>query len=296
MGLKFGTGILALSVLLSGCIGKEDSDEIKSGEQGDGSTALEVNPGGTVSNPARIDYKNLNAISADEFDNHYVVNARAGDTLIIEAEMEFALDSTGFRRCYETDTSWTGIRFIGSEDRSDRGCSRFFYYEFTEDTQEILKLGFQEGNQGFFVATLLKPDDPYFMHEGVGEGGNANLLGQVDFDGENELFGESFMNHYVIQGREGETVYLQAYVDPAEYSETFNRCQRGQGFSRHYAYGWSAMSEVRRADGNYRDEPIYNCSDYLEYTFPQDGTYHFNFRSTRNGSGHFRATRTDSPL
>ena len=259
---------------------------------------ISVTDGGSVGEPTPIDYYNLNSIRSEDFWNHYQVQVSAGDELFISSSLTGAIDETDYRRCTEREDYYTGIRILdapnGALGYNERSCSPFFYHQFEEAGTYTIRLGFP-GLTGTFIATLLPAgQDPVIGHL-MAEGGLPDSLGQISTDGQNELAAHPVTNHYGYEGKEGETIYIKAYIDPREDATTERRCKEfSSDYDGKYAFGWSVVSSPS-SDG-YGLKPRFNCSHELSYTFPADGTYHFNFRSFVGGTGHFYATVTEAPM
>jgi len=133
-------------------------------------------------------------------------------------------------------------------------------------------------------------------------GGNPTILGKIDMDGENALSFNSFSNYYGYYGKKGETIYLRAYVNPVEGQRQSTRCSGGASFDRRDSFGWNIMNTNSPLQDDFnmsyaeQRPPVFTCSDYLEYTFTEDGLYRINFRNTVGGEGYFRGTVAPSPL
>jgi hypothetical protein len=286
--------LLALSILslaLTACGGGSDSTP-----NDDPGEPIVLTEGGPVSNPTPIDFQNLNEIKAEDFYNHFRVNVDAGDILIISGSIDTVIGDTDNRRCLEQDTSYTGIRILNLPDEIDyikRSCTPYFFYQFIDAGNYDLKLGFSSA-KGYFVATILPANSEPQLGNQVGTGGLPDNLGRIDIDGKNTLVASPATNHFGYEGKAGETIYLQAYVNPREDATTERRCGQYGIFDNKYAFGWVVMSKDV-ADNRTR-QPAFSCSGSLEYTFPKDGTYHFNFRSFLGGTGYFYATTTPAPL
>jgi len=284
-----------LSLALTACGGSGGGSE--SSSNNDSSEPIVLTEGGPVSNPTPIDFQNLNEIKAEDFYNHYRVNVDAGDTLIISGNIDTVVSDRDSQRCRQRDDYYTGIRILdlsGVDDPIKRSCSPYFFHQFMEAGVYDLKFGFP-GAKGYFVATMLPTGIEPKLGSQVGTGGLPDNLGRIDIDGKNVLAGDSAMNHFGYKGEADETIYLQAYVDPREGDRTGQRCRQSRGyFSYKFSFGWTVMSKDV-SDNIYR-QPVFSCSGSLEYTFPKDGTYHFNFRNFLGGTGYFYATTTPAPL
>ena len=284
-----------LSLALTACGGGGGSDSTPNDDPGEPVVLIE---GGPVSNPTPIDFQNLNEIKVEDFYNHFRVNVDAGDILIISGSINTVIGDTDNRRCLEQNGYYTGIRILNLPDEKDgikRSCTPYFFHQFMEAGNYDLKLGFPDAT-GSFVATILPADSEPQLGNQVGTGGLPDNLGRIDIDGKNKLASHPATNHFGYKGKAGETIYLQAYVDPREDRTTERRCsESGDYFSNKYAFGWAVMSED--VSGRiYHRQPVFSCSGSLEYTLPKDGIYHFNFRSFLGGTGYFYATTTPAPL
>ncbi|SOB76017.1 hypothetical protein SAMN04488490_1683 [Marinobacter sp. LV10R510-11A] len=284
-----------LSLALIACGGGGGSDN---SSNDDSSEPIILNEGGPVSDPTPIDFQNLNEIKTEAFYNHFGVSVGAGDILIISGNIDTVINDTDNRRCLEQDGYYTGIRILnlsGVNESIKRSCTPYFFHQFIDAGNYDLKLGFPSA-KGSFVATILPADSEPQLGNQLGTGGHPENLGRIDIDGKNKLTSHPATNHFGYKGKAGETIYLQAYVDPREDATTERRCSEfGDYFSNKYAFGWAVMSEDI-SGSIYHRQPVFSCSGSLEHTFPKDGIYHFNFRSFLGGTGYFYATTTPAPL
>lgn len=249
----------------------------------------ELTEGGRPSNPTPVNYEGLNQIKADSFSNNFSVTADVGDELIVTATLDSFITPEESFRC---STNADGFIKIVSADKS---CSRHLRYVFSEASTYVLAFAFP-GREGLFQAAIIKNgENPSLQGQGI-EGGTPDTLARIDFDGENTLSHNSFLNHYGFLAEKGETIYLQAYIDPkrSDDSEAF-RCAVSGGFEDRPSFGWIILNAEDEIAGE-AHRPKYSCSDYLEYTFKKDGLFRLNFRSIVGGDGYFRATVTPSPL
>jgi len=282
--------------LLAGCggggssSGGTDSTEVPSEEQNP-IEEVQLTSGGTPSSPAQMDFDGINEINMDEFQNHFVVDATEGDEIIITATLEAPISDVRITRCSSSPNSYyTGIAIDGD----GVSCTRHLRHEFTETGSFVFKFGYPDNNSGAFQARLLRARSEPALAGTAGLGGTPDRLGSIDLEEENLISGISFFNHYGYRGKKGETIYLQAYVDPAVPEQTLTRCVSGASFNNRDAFGWIVLDGEPNSDGAFFQS--FSCSDYFEYTFPEDGLYRFNYRSTVGGEGFFRATTTASPL
>lgn len=280
-----------LIVGLVGCGGGGSSSNNDSQSDADSQTEQEEETmveGGTPSEPSQMSFDEINEINADSFVNHFKVTAQPGDELIITASLSSSIDLTKSTRCSGSSRVYTGIRI----DDSIRSCTQHFRHIFEEPGEHIIKFGYPDDNHGGYRAALIPVGQQPTLLETSGEGGTPQLLGSIDLEGENQIYGTTFFNHYGYRGKEGETIYLQAYVHPAEADMTVTRCSAGTAYNRRDTFGWAVLN----GDHTESTASLFTCSDYLEHTFEEAGVFRFNFRSTVNGTGFFNATVTSSPL
>lgn len=282
------------AVALSACGGGGSSESEKDIETTvpEGGSTVEMTEGGTPSTPTYIDFDGLNEISADHFFNNFKLDVQEGDELIITATLAGDIDTRKVTACSANPSAYTGIRLSDNI----RSCSRHFRHVFTDFGEKQIKFGFPDENYGFFAASIVKAGQDPILLQSVGEGGVPDAVGQINFDGENTISENSFFNNYGYFGQAGETIYLRAYVNPGELDKTAVACSANGSYGSSSSFGWSVLNANYLMVGEENHGPRYSCSDYMEYTFEEDGLYRFNFRSTVNGTGFFLATVTPNPL
>lgn len=281
--------VLSLTTALYACGGSGgDSDSEDRAENNPPLT--EMTEGGTPGNPTPVDFAGLNRIAPDGFSNNYSVSANAGDELIITATLDRFISPAEISREGSASLETGGfIRIVGEITST----SRHLRYVFPEVGTYEVGMEYPADREGFFQAALIRSGEQPGLLPIKGEGGAPTALGTIDLDSENTLHPNSFNNHYGYLGKKGETLYLQAYIDPKRSDSAVVRSNGA--FSNYSSFGWAILNNEGQEVYSSR-EGIYSMSDYFEYTFEMDGLLRINFRSIVKGDGHFRATVTPSPL
>jgi hypothetical protein len=256
--------ILATTIFtLSGCLEEEkDVDQ--------GGVSIELNDGGTASNPSDMSFILPNRISSDSFDNHFNFEVSAGDQIHIISSLEYPIDGTDSMRCQMGGAS-TWMRVDGTGY-----CIIHYRKTFSSDSAHTFQFAPPTGNSGYFDAALVsgfqvfnptvsatgRPDDP----RSITVGGGNNLVSQ-----------NSFYNHFIYEAQAGETLQIQTYPDYSHSGYSVS-CQSVSGsFYSHASYGIMVG-----------DDTVFNCGTSRSYEFAASGQYRVNIRFL-NGGGYFRA-------
>ena len=277
-------------IMLTGCGGGGGSSSENT--QSDQSNILDtpMNDGGMISSPTPLDFQQFNRITNDSFVNYFNVQAKAGDQLIIQSYLDGLIEPVDNRDCVDKRGSYNGISISGEEHTTNRSCSTHFLTTFTRGGSYTLHLDFESDKRGYFVASMISSESEPILLPDEGLGGIPDTLGSISLDSENLLSANSFLNHYGYQGTKGETIFFQAYINRAEDTRTTTVCGDRNLYRDLFAFGWVEMTSDLLVVGDYHSGPRYSCSHDFSFTLPEDGLYHFNFRSIVGGEGYFLAT------
>ena len=234
-------------------------------------TPGDVNVGGSPASPAALSFDRPNQISADSFANNFKVTVRAGDTLVLRSTLKATLSDVWFSRCSSNATAYyTGLTIAGQS----QSCSLDLKHKFPEAGEFLIRVGYPEGNSGQLDAALLSAgQSPAPVATASGRPDQPRAF---DLAALNPVASNAFFNHYAIDAKAGETLYIQVYPVVAPTPTDAARCASGSLYANYYSYG-VVMDE----------QPSFVCGTYFEHKFASDGRYRFALRFKTEGQ--FRA-------
>lgn len=234
-----------------------------------------INEGGTSSKPNAINFNIKNRISADDFQNYFEYDAKAGEQIVIHATLESRLDEQMLARCgANPEIYYTGIKVVGEFS----SCSKDLKFTFPTSGTYQFNFGFPYSNIGFFDAVIVGDSNDTLPTSVTGYGGKPDSPALIDFDSDNIISGNNINNYYVLKFDAGDTLTVQTY---SEYNLTGTdkaRCGANGSFHNSYAYGIAI------------DDESYDCNSTYSKTFDKAGEHIVHFRFLHDSAGYFRAS------
>ena len=228
-----------------------------------------LNKGGNPADPAAISFVQPNEINPDSFQNNFKVTVKAGDTLIIKSTIMIPLEASWKLSCARAQDQ--GI-VLGNLQYS---CGEWSRYTFEKPGEHIVKILYPNKTPGFFDAALTS--NATVAEPTLSASGTPNQPRLIALTGENLIVPNDFLNHYAIDLKAGNTIFIQSYVDKAATTAETNNCRRFDNYNSPYSFGIE-LNETR-----------FSCGNTLEHLATFDGRYFLNFRYPGMTQGYFKA-------
>lgn len=236
-----------------------------------------LNVGGTPSNPNEVSFNNGNEINVDYLENYFTFNLESDSKVYISAILELGMKTLDKTRCVSKKVEESGFIKI---DGVGVACDHRAVVDLSAGKHTI-NFEYPRSNYGYFTIDKVTNDQRAILTEN-GSGGLPSSPRTMSLSDNNEINKDLNYNYFAYQGKAGDKLFLNAYLEETVPTLMFTRCRSRDG-------------EGRSAIGFSINGSAYSCTESLEYELPEDGSYyvHVFFMApsdvTYPVSGYFRA-------
>lgn len=253
---------LILLLALAGCGGSSEGESVNSsvpdnssGTVGSGS---EFNPGGTPSNPSEVSFAKKNEINVDAFENYFTLNLEKDSKVYISALLELGMKTLDKTRCRSSTVEDSGFIRV---DSTGVACDHRVVLDLKAGEHSI-HFEYPRSNYGYFTIDTVSNNQRTILAEN-GSGGIPSTPRKISFTQNNEINQDLNNNYFVYEGKAGDKLFLNSYLQESIPALMLTRCRSGAG-------------EDTSAIGFSINDGAYSCTENLEYELPEDGAYLFH--------------------
>ncbi|MBH0045233.1 hypothetical protein [Pseudoalteromonas sp. NZS11_1] len=251
-----------LLLALAGCGGSNEDDSASSSVADNAGTVTgsgnEFNPGGTPSNPGPVSFIKKNEINVDAFENYFTINLEKDSKLYISALLDLGMKTLDKTRCVSSTVEESGFITV---DSIGVACDHRVVLDLKAG-QHSIHFEYPNSNYGYFTVDTIENNQRTILNEN-GSGGLPSTPRKISFTENNEINKDLNNNYFVYEGKAGDKLFLNSYLQESIPALMLTRCRSGAG-------------EDRSAIGFSINEGAYSCTENLEYELPEDGTYFFH--------------------
>jgi len=253
---------LFASICISGCGGSDN--QVGVNNTNSSPPKIELNQGGQASSPTQVSYAVPNVISSDKANNYYKVNVKAGDTLVLNVDLDSPITAKENMLCNTSPEKFTHALI----EKVLYFCAYDLKYTFSSDGDYILRFQYPLSRKGIFHASLLKAGVTYSAFPANGSGGTPNQPRVLGIGVENKINKLTHYNNYQYTGLAGDKLVFRSLLNAPLAANSRVACVSSSNYtySKLHAFGLSV------------DYSNYSCTEHPEYTLPWDGTFNFNIR------------------
>ncbi len=121
-----------------------------------------ITASGRPEQPKVIDLQGNNKLSSNDFYNNYTYDAKAGQTIYIQAYLDKAISEVDASRCRNSNSSNSyyayGISLnLNLSDKSKYSCGDYFEHRFESDGRYYFNFRYLNGVNGYFRVVITQP-------------------------------------------------------------------------------------------------------------------------------------------
>ncbi len=251
-----------LLLALAGCGGSSEgesvSNSVPDNSNGTVDSGSEFNPGGTPSNPSEVSFAKKNEINVDAFENYFTINLEKDSKVYISALLELGMKTLDKTRCRSSTVEDSGFIRV---DSIGVACDHRVVLDLKAG-QHSINFEYPRSNYGYFTIDTVANKQRTILTEN-GFGGLPSTPRKISFNENNEINKDLNNNYFVYEGKAGDKLFLNSYLQEPIPALMLTRCRSGAG-------------EDTSAIGFSINEGAYSCTENLEYELPEDGTYFFH--------------------
>lgn len=272
-----------LLLALVGCGGSSEGDSVSSPVADNSGTVTdsgnEFNPGGTPSNPGQVSFVKKNEINVDTFENYFTLNLEKDSKVYISALLDLGLEVLEQTRCESAGTTRTS--FI-TADGVNVACDFRARFDLSAGEHEI-HFNYPDENYGYFTIDTVANNEREILDEN-GSGGLPSAPRRMSLTQNNDINVDLNNNYYAFEGKAGDKLFINTYLEEFIPQIIFTRCQSGG----------RAEKMGRASIGISINDGPYSCTKDLEFELPEDGVYVLNLSYMSSDiafpvKGYFRA-------
>lgn len=119
---------------------------------------------GRPEQPKVIDLQDNNKLSSNDFYNNYAYDAKAGQTIYIQAYLDKAISEIDAHRCRNNNQNYSNSYFaygislsLNLSDQSKYSCGDYFEHRFESDGRYYFNFRYLNGVNGYFRVVITQP-------------------------------------------------------------------------------------------------------------------------------------------
>ncbi|MCX2983383.1 hypothetical protein EYC98_21190 [Halieaceae bacterium IMCC14734] len=243
---------------------------------------------GTPSMPFVLSLGTPNPLLREKIYNYYSYGAKENEKLIIHAELDEPMNDTEKARCGASPGSGTTASTYDTQihvyddalSRIGGICGENLVFSFSEAGDYIIQFDYPTNAPGnAYVASILGSSA---ISDPTGEIGTPSVPANLEPGVEHPISANTFYNYFQYQAGTNERIILQAILDTPLSGQQKARCSANPGYD----------TQIRVYDAN-MDLVGLVCGETLDFTFPETGTYIFQFSYAAQSAGYFVAAIVD---
>lgn len=232
--------------------------------------------GGTALSPARLSRGANFLIDIDPSVNYFTVNIEPGDSVFVNANLDYIVTQNEVDQCNFASSPTQGITIFNGQSYHHSCGLDLAYYSQSGGAYTIFV--HYPNNLGSFVYAIDGDETTDRLRSENGNGGTPDQPRQVLAGKEYPVFFRNFFNYYWYKGVAGETIVINQFLfnsySPRAEFDCINDSQ-SFGVEQFTQYGISLNNRA------------HSCNDSVSYTFQRDENLLIHFKTIENTSGFF---------